>query len=139
MKLTVKDKEFLGILRQLLAEEHLSIGLVDDGLKRLALRQNYGSYIEQYFGMTRQGVRWRFNHVFNEIYVSAYTAIVLIETAFGTELRQHALSIAKERVELREKARKMATIHVPRRQTGNEARETAGPELSRDSPSQESS
>lgn len=135
MRLTVKDKEFLGILRQLLAEEQLSIRLVDDGVKRLVLRQNYGSYIEQRFGMTRQGVRWRFNHVFNEMYADAYTAIVLIETAFGTELRGHALSIAKQRVELREKAKKMAEIHIPRRQLEEPLPETHGPELSRDSPS----
>lgn len=135
MKLTIKDKEFLGILRQLLAEEQLSIRLEDDGVKHLVLRQNYGSYIEQRFGMTRQGVRWRFNHVFNEIYVSAYTAIILIESAFGTGLRSHALSIAKERVELREKAKKMDTIHVPRRQTEHNSADTPEAELSRDSPS----
>ena len=106
MKLTVKDKDFLAQLRALLDSRELSIELKKDGLKRLVLRQNYGERIEAAFGMTRQGVRWRFQRLFNEIYISAYSTIFWVESNFGTELRHMALEIAKERVALRKEARK---------------------------------
>ena len=106
MKLTVKDKDFLAQLRALLDSKDLSIELKNDGLKRLVLRQNYGDKIEAAFGMTRQGVRWRFQRLFNEIYVQAYCTIFWVESYFGTELRQMALEIAKEQVVLRKEARK---------------------------------
>jgi len=129
MKLTIKDKGFLSILSRLLQDEQLRVTLEDDGIKRMVLRQNYGSQIEKEFGVTRQGVRWRFNHVFNEIYVSAYTAIMMIESAFGTSLRKNALAIAKQRVELREKSREMQNIHLPRRETDSKPTAEPGVEL----------
>ena len=82
MKLTVKDKDFLAQMRALLDSKDLSIELKKDGLKRLVLRQNYGDKIEIAFGMTRQGVRWRFHRIFNEIYVDAYLTIFFIEIIF---------------------------------------------------------
>ena len=97
MKLTMKDKEFLANLRTLLDEEGLSIELKEKGLRRLVLRQNYGTRIESLFGMTRQGVRWRFQRLFNEIYIHAYLTILWIESNFGIELREKAMAIAKER------------------------------------------
>ena len=122
MKLTVKDKDFLEHLKPLFDSRDLSIDLKKDGLKRLVLRQNYGDRIEQSFGLTRQGVRWRFQRIFSEIYASSYEAIYFIESLFGTELRQKALEIARERVELRKKARKMEDFDFHRRKTGqNEA------------------
>ncbi len=72
MKLTAKDKAFLDQLRSLLEEKHLHIELEEKGPKRLILRQNYGDHIEARFGMSRQGVRWRFQRLFNDIYVEAY-------------------------------------------------------------------
>lgn len=107
MKLTVKDKDFLERLKALLDSKDLDIALKKDGLKRLVLRQNYGDKISENFNMSRQGVRWRFHRLFNEIYVSSYECIYWIESLFGTGLRQKALEIAKERVELRKDARKM--------------------------------
>lgn len=104
MKLTVKDKDFLEKLKSLLEAKELKINLKEDGLKRFVLRQNYGEKIEKCFGMTRQGVRWRFNRLFNEAYVEAYQAIFWVESHFGTELRPMALEIARERVALRKKA-----------------------------------
>jgi len=101
MKLTQKDKEFIEELRKQLEEKYLRITLEDDGLKHLVLRQNYGDKIETAFGTSRQGVRWRFQRLFNKIYVSAYETILLIESSFGNELRASAMEIAKERVELR--------------------------------------
>lgn len=106
MKLTVKDKDFLEQLRALLASKDLSIELKEDGLKRLILCQNYGDQIEADFGVTRQGVRWRFQRIFNEIYVDAYLAIFFIESYFGPNLRRYAIQIAKERVALVKEAQK---------------------------------
>ena len=116
MKLTVKDKDFLERLKPLLDSKDLDIGLKKDGLKRLVLRQNYGDKIEEAFGMTRQGVRWRFHRLLNEIYVSAYETIFFVESLFGTELRQKALEIAKERATIRKNAQKIGHIEVCRRE-----------------------
>jgi hypothetical protein len=118
MKLTSKDRTFLGKLKALLDEKNMSIELREDGLKRLILRQNYGDRIEQAFGVTRQGVRWRFQRLFNEIYVEAYERIWWIESHFGTELRRHALAIAKQRIELHNKAQERNQILLPRRKDG---------------------
>ena len=106
MKLTNKDKEFLERLHRLLSQKELSVDLVDLGLKQMVLRGNYGDRIDQSFGMTRQGVRWRFQRLFNDVYVSAYETIFFVESLMGPELRAYALEIAKERVALRRKARK---------------------------------
>jgi len=94
----MKDEEFLARLRALLDEKNLEIGLKNVGSKRLVLRRNYGSRIETAFGMTRQGVRWRFQRLFggNGIYINAYLTILWVESNFGTELRRMAMEIAKE-------------------------------------------
>ena len=118
MKLTNKDKDFLDRLKLLLTDKALSIELKDDGIKRLVLRQNYGDKIEKAFNMSRQGVRWRFQHLFNQIYVNAYLTVYWIESNFGTELRGKALEIARERVELRKKAQKRGVFDVSRREKG---------------------
>ena len=107
MKLTLKDKDFLERLRILLDSKDLSIELKYDGLKRFVLRQNYGDKIEGAFKVSRQGIRWRFQRLFSEIYVNAYLVIFWIESNFGTDLRQMAIEIAKERVELRKKSKTM--------------------------------
>ena len=116
MELTHKDAAFLEALETLLAARHLRIELKEDGQKRLILRQNYRDRICRSFNVTRQGVRWRFNHVFNEIYVNAYLTILTIESLFGTELRKDAMAIAKQRAELRQKAQKLGQFPLPRRQ-----------------------
>jgi len=115
LKLTVKDKDFLGRLKSLLEAKELRIDLKEDGMKRFVLRQNYGDKIERSFNMTRQGVRWRFHHLF-EIYVLAYEAIYFLESNFGTELRSMALEVAKERVALRKKASQRGFFEVYRRE-----------------------
>ena len=104
MKLTSKDKAFLAQLKRLLDEKGLRIELKEDGSKRLILRQNYGDKIARAFGVTRQGVRWRFDRLFNHVYVEAYERVWWIEANFGTELRPHAMAIAKQRIELRKRA-----------------------------------
>jgi len=52
--------------------------------------------------MTRQGVRWRFQRLLGDIYVSAFESILLIEKTLGTQLREHAMRISRERYELRQ-------------------------------------
>ncbi len=126
MKLTTKDAAFLETLRRLSDEKQLSIELKEDVLKRLVLRQNYGDRIRS-FHMTRQGVRWRFNHIFNQMYVSAYLTILLVESNFGTDLRHYAMAIAKQRAELRHKAQQLGQISLPRRE---KAKQTATPKPS---------
>ena len=116
MKLTLKDKDFLERLRILFDSKDLVIELKYDGLKRLVLRRNYGDKIESAFNMTRQGIRWRFQRLFNEIYVSSYECIYVVESLFGTDLRQKAMEIARERVELRKKAQNMGNqVHYRRK------------------------
>jgi hypothetical protein len=116
MKLSEKDKEFLEKLKALCEKKELNIELKYCGYKTLVLRQNYGEKIESYFGMSRQGVRWRFHRLFNDIYTSAYETVYWIESNFGPQLRQMALEIIKERVEMRKKAKKMVFFETPRRE-----------------------
>ena len=99
MKLTQKDKEFLERLSPLLEEKGLCIDLVESNWPRLVLRKNYGDRIERVFGLSRQGVRWRFNRVFNEMYVQAYATILWVESRFGTGLREKAMTIAQSRAQ----------------------------------------
>ena len=120
MKLTVKDKEFLERLKRLLEEKQLRICLKEDGIKRFVLRQNYGDKVEKCFGMTRQGVRWRFNRLFNEEYTNSLETLFWVETHFGTDVRSMALEIAKERIALRKKASSKGFFDAYRRQTEKE-------------------
>jgi hypothetical protein len=114
MKLTCKDKDFLERLKRFLETRELSIDLKNDGYKRFVLRQNYGDKVEKEFRMSRQGVRWRFWRLFNDVYVSAYETIYFVETHFGVDLRQKAMEIAKERVELRKKVQKIEFVDAHR-------------------------
>ena len=116
MKLTFKDKDFLERLKRLLEEKELKIDLKEDGIKRFVLCQNYGDKVEKCFHMTRQGVRWRFQRLFNEIYTNAYETVFWMESNFGTELRPMALEIAKERVALRKKASSKGFFDAYRRE-----------------------
>ena len=68
----------------------------------MVLRGTYGEKMHKAFRMTRQGVRWRFWRLFNDIYVSAFETILFIEKIFGAELRDHAIRISKERHALRQ-------------------------------------
>jgi len=135
MKLTHKDKDFLEHLKPLLEEKELTIELKKDGLKRLVLRQNYGDKVEKTFNMSRQGVRWRFYRIFNEIYVEAYEVVFWVESHFGTELRQKAIEIARERVVLRKNAQKIEFVKADRLKNVESEAESAGGELTRELPS----
>jgi hypothetical protein len=84
--------------------KELSVELRPGRPSHMVLRGTYGEKVHRAFRMSRQGVRWRFWHLFNEIYVESFSVILLIEKAFGTELREHAIRISKERYELRQEA-----------------------------------
>ena len=102
MKLTEKDKTFLETLKQLMDSKDLWVELRPDRPSRMVLRGTYGQKVHKAFRMTRQGVRWRFWRLFNDIYISAFETILFVETVFGTELRDHAIRISKERYVLRQ-------------------------------------
>ncbi|MGB2985009.1 MAG: hypothetical protein WBE26_03925 [Phycisphaerae bacterium] len=102
MKLTEKDRTFLELLRELMQSHELSVELKVDRPSYMILRGTYGDKINRAFRMTRQGVRWRFQRVMTDIYTSAFESILFIERTFGTELRDHAIRISKERYKLRQ-------------------------------------
>jgi hypothetical protein len=103
MNLTEKDRAFLEKLVRLLEEKDLHVDFSMRPEKRFVLRKNYGEKIHRTFRMTRQGVRWRFDRIFNRIYVSALETILMIERNFGTRLRDDAIKIAQHRYVLRKK------------------------------------
>jgi len=80
MNLTEKDKEFLEQLEPLVEKGDVAVELRTSPFKHFVLRKNYGDHIHKAFRMTRQGVRWRFQRVFNGIYVSALETISGLST-----------------------------------------------------------
>jgi hypothetical protein len=68
----------------------------------MVLKGTYGEKIHKTFRMSRQGVRWRFYRLFNQVYVEAFETILFLEKVFGTQLREYAMRISKERYGLRE-------------------------------------
>lgn len=70
----------------------------------MVLKGTYGEKIHKTFRMTRQGVRWRFQRLFNHVYVEAFETILMIEKTFGTQLRDDAVRISRERYALRQQA-----------------------------------
>lgn len=103
MRLSQKDAEFLERLKELTDENVLWIERTMNQPFRFILRGNYGTHVEQRFGISRQGVRWRFERLFNQLYVDSFAVLVFIEKMLGTQLRQDALIIAHDRFILRQK------------------------------------
>ncbi len=104
MKLTEKDRDFLENLKKLMEAKDLRVELKADRPSYMILRGTYGEKIHKAFRMTRQGVRWRFWRLFNDIYVSAFETILFVDRTFGTQFREHAIRISKERYALRQEA-----------------------------------
>ena len=102
MKLTEKDKEFLSKLKDMVESEDLWIDMKISRPSYMILKGTYGKKVHSVFQMSRQGVRWRFQRVFGDIYVSAFESILTIEKTFGTGLRQHAVKISRQRYQLRQ-------------------------------------
>ncbi len=103
--LTEKDKQFLEQLKQLTESRELWVELRAGQPSYMVLRGTYGQKVHQTFRMSRQGVRWRFWRVFNEVYVSSFESILFIEKTFGPHLREHAIRISQERYALRQQLR----------------------------------
>jgi hypothetical protein len=99
----------------------------------MVLRGTYGDKVHQAFHMSRQGVRWRFGRVFNDMYVFAFETILFIETTFGTQLREHAIRISRERYDLRQRIRETgfqtASSLAYRRQSSETAADRRGTEM----------
>jgi len=70
----------------------------------MVLKGTYGEKIHKTFRVTRQGVRWRFQRLFNHVYVEAFLTILMIERIFGTQLRDYAIRISKERYNIRQES-----------------------------------
>ena len=71
----------------------------------MVLKGTYGEKIHKTFRVSRQGVRWRFHRLFNHVYVEAFETILMIEKAFGTQLRDYAVRISRERHKMRREMR----------------------------------
>lgn len=104
MKLTEKDKQFLETLKTLMESKELWVELRPGRPSYVVLRGTYGDKVHEAFRMSRQGVRWRFQRMFDE-YISAFETIVFIERTFGPHVREYAIQISRERHELRQQLR----------------------------------
>jgi len=102
MKLTEKDLEFVKKLKDLIDSGDLWIEFKIDRPSYMVLKGTYGQKVHTVFGMTRQGVRWRFQRVFGDIYVSAFESILTIEKAFGSRLRDYAIRISRQRYQFKQ-------------------------------------
>ncbi len=102
--LTDKDKIFLEKLKELTESKDLWVQLRPGEPSRMVLKGTYGEKIHKAFGVTRQGVRWRFQHLFGQAYIRSFETIMFIEKIFGSQLRDYAIRISRERYALRQKA-----------------------------------
>ena len=91
-------------LKKLMDSKDLKVQLVPGEPSRMILKGTYGEKIHKAFGVTRQGVRWRFQHLFAQAYVQAFETIMFIEKVFGSQLRDYAIKISRERYALRQRA-----------------------------------
>jgi len=91
-------------LKKLTASKDLWVELKPDEPCYMVLKGTYGEKIHKTFRVTRQGVRWRFQRLFNHVYVEAFLTILMIEKIFGTQLREYAVKISKEKYTLRQEA-----------------------------------
>lgn len=89
-----------------MSTKDLCVELKPASPSRMVLKGTYGEKIHKTFGVTRQGVRWRFQHIFGKIYIEAFSTILAIEKIFGTELREYAIRISKEKYAIRKEAQR---------------------------------
>jgi hypothetical protein len=67
--------------------------------------------------------------------VEAYGTIYMVESLFGTELRQKAMEIARERVEMRKAAQKMGHFDFHRLRSRQKECKQGAFKMTRDLPS----
>ena len=94
-------------LKNLMESKDLWVELKPGRPSYMVLKGTYGEKIHKTFRMTRQGVRWRFQRLFSHVYVEAFETILMIEKAFGTELREYAVRISRERYAMRQRIQKV--------------------------------
>ena len=104
MKLTEKDKTFLENLKTLMESKDLWVEIKRAEPSYMVLKGTYGEKVHKTFRMSRQGVRWRFQRLFNQVYIEAFETILFLEKVFGTGLREHAIKISKQRYKMRQEA-----------------------------------
>ena len=97
---------FLETLKKLMESKDLRVELKVGSPSSMVLKGTYGEKIHGTFGVTRQGVRWRFQHIFDKIYIEAFSTILAIERIFGTQLREYAIRISREKYQVRQKTQK---------------------------------
>ena len=90
----------------LMESKDLWVELKPDDPSYMVLKGTYGEKIHKTFKVTRQGVRWRFQRLFSKVYVEAFETILMIEKTFGTQLREYAIRISKEKYALRKEAQR---------------------------------
>ena len=78
--------------------QHPNFVLLHERLQLLGRFSTKAADVEQ----TRQGVRWRFQRLFNTVYRKAFLVILFIEKTFGTQLRDYAVRISRERYSRRQ-------------------------------------
>ena len=101
MKLTDKDRDFLEKLKALIDSHDLWVELKPCRPSYMVLEGTYGVKTHKIFRTTRQGVRWRFYRLFNQAYVEAFETILFLEKTFGTQSRDYAVRMSRERYALR--------------------------------------
>ena len=89
-------------MKKLTESKDLWVELKPDKPDYMVLKGTYGEKIHKTFRVTRQGVRWRFQRLFNHVYVEAFLTILMIEKIFGSQLREYAVKISKEKYALRQ-------------------------------------
>ena len=91
-------------MKKMMDSKDLKVVLKPGEPSCMVLKGTYGEKIHKTFGVTRQGVRWRFQHLFGRKYIGAFETIIFIEKIFGSQLRDYAIRISRERYALRQKA-----------------------------------
>ena len=89
-------------LKDLMESKDLWVELRPEQPSYMVLKGTYGEKIHKTFQITRQRVRWRFQRLFSHVYIEAFETIMMIEKIFGTQLREYAIRISKERYALRQ-------------------------------------
>ena len=91
-------------MKKLMDSKDLRVVLKPGEPSLMVLKGTYGEKIHKTFGVTRQGVRWRFQHLFGQAYIRSFETIMFIEKIFGSQLRDYAIRISKEEYALRQNA-----------------------------------
>ena len=126
MVLTEKDKEFLYKLKRLMESRELWVDLRSARPSYMVLRGTYGDKVHRTFRVSRQGLRWRFQKLFNRTYVDAFETILFVETTFGAQLRDHAIRISRERYTLRQELTRLGFQSADRMQCDRLERQGKG-------------